>query len=60
MPQEMLKSGSAQFGSERDHMDTGFGQTRIGSDRLRDYWRDCELQAVLPGFTSQMVQMAAS
>jgi len=52
------ESGSPQFGSERDHMDTGFGQTRIGSDRLRDYWRDCELQAVLPGFTSQMVQMA--
>jgi tetratricopeptide (TPR) repeat protein len=52
------ESGSPQFGSERDHMDTGFGQTRLGSDRLRAYWRDCELQAVLPGFTSQMVQMA--
>ena len=51
-------SDSPQFGLERDHMDTGFGQTHFGSDRLRDYWRDCELRAALPGFTSQMVQMA--
>jgi tetratricopeptide (TPR) repeat protein len=51
-------SDSAPFGLERDRSETGFGQTRPGSDRLRDYWRDCELQAVLPGFTSQIVQMA--
>jgi hypothetical protein len=51
-------SDSPQFGLERDQMETGFGQTRLGSDRLRDYWRDCELQAVLPGFTSQIVHMA--
>jgi tetratricopeptide (TPR) repeat protein len=51
-------SDSPQFGLERDQMETGFGQTRLGSDRLRNYWRDCELQAVLPGFTSQIVQMA--
>jgi tetratricopeptide (TPR) repeat protein len=51
-------SDSAPFGLERDRSKTGFGQTRPGSDRLRDYWRDCELQAVLPGFTSQIVQMA--
>jgi tetratricopeptide (TPR) repeat protein len=29
-----------------------------GSDRLRDFWRNCELQAVLPGFTSQVVEVA--
>jgi tetratricopeptide (TPR) repeat protein len=51
-------SDSAPFGLEQDRSETGFGQTRPGSDRLRDYWRDCELQAVLPGFTSQIVQMA--
>jgi tetratricopeptide (TPR) repeat protein len=51
-------SDSPQFGLERDQMETGTGQTRLGSDRLRDYWRDCELQAVLPGFTSQVVHMA--
>lgn len=51
-------SDSAPFGLERDRSETGFGQTRPGSDRMRDYWRDCELQAVLPGFTSQIVQMA--
>ena len=42
----------------RDQLDTGFGQTRLGSDRLKDYWRDCELRAELPGFTSPVVRLA--
>jgi tetratricopeptide (TPR) repeat protein len=42
----------------RDQLDTGFGQTHLGSDRLKDYWRDCELRAELAGFTSQVVQLA--
>lgn len=49
---------SSQSGMGRDQSDTGFGPTRSSSDRLRDYWRDCELQAVLPGFTSQVIEMA--
>lgn len=42
----------------RHQLDTGFGQTRLGSDGLKDYWRDCELRAELPGFTSPVVQLA--
>jgi tetratricopeptide (TPR) repeat protein len=45
--------------SGRDQSETGFGPTRLGSDRVSDYWRSCELQAVLPGFTSQVIEMAA-
>jgi tetratricopeptide (TPR) repeat protein len=50
---------SSQPGLGQDQSDTRLGPTRLGSDSLRDYWRDCELQAVLPGFTSQVVEMAA-
>jgi tetratricopeptide (TPR) repeat protein len=50
---------SSQPGLGRDPSETGFEQPRFGSDRLGSYWRECELQAVLPGFTSQVVQMAA-
>jgi tetratricopeptide (TPR) repeat protein len=42
----------------RHQLDTGFGQTRLGSDGLKDYWRDCELRAELPGFTSPVIQLA--
>jgi tetratricopeptide (TPR) repeat protein len=45
-------------GSGRDQSQTGFGQSRVGSHPVSDYWRFCELQAVLPGFTSQVVEMA--
>lgn len=36
--------------------ETGRGGPNPG--RLRDYWRDCRLQAVLPGFTSGAVELA--
>jgi tetratricopeptide (TPR) repeat protein len=39
-------------------LDPRFGQTGLGSDRLKDYWRDCELRAELPGFTSKVIQLA--
>ena len=42
----------------RHQLDTGLGQTRLGSDGLKDYWRDCELRADLPGFTSPVIQLA--
>lgn len=49
---------SSQPGLGRDQSETGFEQPRFGSDRLGSYWRECELQAVLPGFTSRVVQLA--
>lgn len=52
---QAVDSSPTPFG--RDQSEIGFGQTG-GSDRLRDYWRDCELRAELPGFTSQVVEMA--
>jgi tetratricopeptide (TPR) repeat protein len=45
-------------GSQRDQAETGFGRARAGSDPSIDRWRFCELQAVLPGFTSQIVELA--
>ena len=30
----------------------------LGTDRLRDFWRNCQLQAVLPGFSSQVIEVA--
>jgi tetratricopeptide (TPR) repeat protein len=45
-------------GLGRDQSQTGFGQTRPGSSPTNDNWRFCELQAVLPGFTSQVIELA--
>jgi tetratricopeptide (TPR) repeat protein len=45
-------------GLGRDQSQTGFGQTRVGSNPVSDYLRFCEFQAVLPGFTSQVVEVA--
>ena len=50
---------ASQPGAGPSQADNGFGQTGFGAGSLRDYWRDCELQAVLPGFTSQVIEMAA-
>lgn len=40
----------------RSPWETGQGVSDPG--RLRDYWRACKLQAVLPGFTSDAVELA--
>jgi tetratricopeptide (TPR) repeat protein len=53
---QAIDSSPPPFG--RDQSENGFGQTHLGSDRLQDYWRDCELWAELPGCTSQVVEMA--
>ncbi len=42
---QAIDSSPPPFG--RDQSETGFG-THLGSDRLQDYWRDCELRAELP------------
>jgi tetratricopeptide (TPR) repeat protein len=53
---QAIDSSPNPFGP--DQSGTGFEQTPLGSDRLQDYWRDCELRAELSGFTSQVVEMA--
>jgi tetratricopeptide (TPR) repeat protein len=61
-------SFSIQVGGAREHELAGIAQASDsspmqpqmgGSQRdVASQWRDCELQAVLPGFTSQVVQIA--
>jgi tetratricopeptide (TPR) repeat protein len=53
---QAIESSPTPFG--RDQSEIGFGQNGLGFNRLQDYWRDCELRAELPGFTSQVVEMA--
>ena len=53
---QTIDSSPSPFG--RDRSQIGFGQTGLGANRLQDYWRDCELRAELPGFTSQAVALA--
>lgn len=60
-----LEQNSATADQASDSSQTTMGRastetSRGGpdSDRLRDYWRDCSLQPVLPGFTSTPVDLA--
>ena len=40
------------------HASTENARGSPDADRLHDYWRDCSLQPVLPGFTSNSVELA--
>jgi tetratricopeptide (TPR) repeat protein len=54
---QAIDSSETQMGLAQSLPEAQSIQNR-GSDRLRDFWRNCELQAVLPGFTSQVVEVA--
>ena len=54
---QAIDSSETQMGLAQSLPEAQSMQNR-GSDRLRDFWRNCELQAVLPGFTSQVVEVA--
>lgn len=47
----------SQIGRRRDPLAAASAQTSLAPDLLNS-WSDCELQAVLPGFSSQRVEMA--
>jgi tetratricopeptide (TPR) repeat protein len=47
----------SQMGRRRDPLAAASAQMQLSPDLLSS-WSDCELQAVLPGFTSQAVDMA--
>lgn len=48
--------GFSQTGRRQDPLATASAQTGLAPDLLNS-WSDCELQAVLPGFSSQPVEM---
>ncbi len=52
-------SDSSRSGLGQDTSQTGLGRDTFGSSQLREFWRNCELQAALPGFTSQMIEMGS-
>lgn len=49
---------SSEGGMARDPSQTGMGQGPFGADSLQAAWRDCELRADLPGFTSQVLELS--
>ena len=49
----------SEIGNVGQASDTaGFSPRQTSSTNLTNTWRDCELQAVLPGFTSEVVEVA--
>ena len=56
---EISSLKESEIGTVGQASDTaGFSQRGSNSANLANTWRDCELQAVLPGFTSEVVEVA--
>jgi tetratricopeptide (TPR) repeat protein len=49
---------STQIGRRRDPLAAASAQTGLASDSLTSSWNECELQAVLPGFSSEPIDMS--